>query len=99
MKKMLLFISVMLMNAVLFAQTTYYVKADGDDSNDGTTWAKGKLTTNGVTVLCGISPNEGNAPVYEYDIIILNDNEMMLAYPEPGAPAWGTAWFWAFKAQ
>lgn len=67
--------------------------------DDGTVWAKGKLTTKGVTVLCGKSPNEGNAPVYEYDILILNGTEMMLSYPEPGVGAWGTAWFWAFKAQ
>ncbi|NGM65762.1 hypothetical protein [Sphingobacterium sp. SGR-19] len=66
---------------------------------DGTVWAKGKLTTKNVTVLCGISPNEGNAAVYEYDILILDGNEMMLAYPEPGAVAWGTAWFWAFRAE
>jgi len=66
---------------------------------DGTVWAKGKLTTKGITVLCGKSPNEGGAPVYEYDILIINDKEMVLSYPEPGAEAWDTAWFWNFKAQ
>lgn len=65
---------------------------------DGTLWAKGKLTTTGLTVLCGISPNEGNAPVHEYDILIINNEEMVLSYAEPGAGAWGTAWFWNFKA-
>ncbi|TDS13180.1 hypothetical protein [Sphingobacterium paludis] len=67
--------------------------------DDGTVWAKGKLTTKGVTVLCGKSPNEGNAPVYEYDILLINDTEMILAYAEPGAAAWGTAWFWVFRAE
>lgn len=67
--------------------------------DDGTVWAKGKLTTKGVTVLCGISPNESNAPVYEYDILIINDTEMVLSYPEPGVGAWGTAWFWVFRAE
>ncbi|PRD55969.1 hypothetical protein [Sphingobacterium gobiense] len=66
---------------------------------DGTIWAKGKLTTRNVTMLCGISPNEGNAAVYEYDILILNGEEMVLAYPESGAGAWGTAWFWVFRAE
>ncbi len=67
--------------------------------DDGTTWAKGKLTTRGITVLCGISPNEGNAPVYQYDIIILNNEKMILSYAEPGAGPWGTAWFWVFRAE
>lgn len=66
--------------------------------DDGSTWAKGKLTTRGVTVLCGISPNEGGAPVYEYDILILDNERMILSYPEPGVGPWGTAWFWVFKA-
>lgn len=66
--------------------------------DDGSTWAKGKLTTRGVTVLCGISPNEGGAPVYEYDILILDNERMVLSYPEPGVGPWGTAWFWVFKA-
>lgn len=67
--------------------------------DNGTIWAKGKLTTKGVTVLCGKSPNEGGAPVYEYDILIINGKELVLAYPEPGVGPWGTAWFWNFKAQ
>lgn len=66
--------------------------------DNGDVWAKGKLTTNGVTVLCGISPNEGGAPVYEYDILLLDDGQMVLSYPEPGVGPWGTAWFWMFRA-
>lgn len=62
-------------------------------------WAKGKLTTKVVSVLCGISPNEGNARVSEYDILSLDDEKMALAYPEPGAGSWGTAWFWMFRAK
>jgi hypothetical protein len=64
----------------------------------GAVWAKGKLTLKGTTVLNGISPNEGGAKVYEYDILALDDNRLVLAYPEPGVGAWGTAWFWVFKA-
>ena len=66
---------------------------------NGTVWAKGKLTTKGVTVLCGKSPNEGGAPVYEYDILVINNEQIVLSYPEPGVGAWGTAWFWNFKAE
>lgn len=66
--------------------------------DDGTVWAKGRLTTRGVTVLCGISPNEGNALVYEYDILVLDNGQMALSYAIPGTTAWGEAWFWMFKA-
>ncbi|SEL42333.1 hypothetical protein [Parapedobacter koreensis] len=66
--------------------------------DNGNVWAKGKLTTRGVTVLCGISPNEGNAPVYEYSILMLDDDHMVLSYSAPGTGAWGEAWFWMFKA-
>jgi hypothetical protein len=62
----------------------------------GAVWAKGKLNTKNVTVLCGKSPNEGNAPVYSYDILKLTPNNLVLSYPEPGAGSWGTAWFWVF---
>ncbi len=65
----------------------------------GNVWAKGKLNTKNVTVLCGKSPNESNAPVYNYDILKLTGTNMVLSYPEPGAGSWGTAWFWMFKTQ
>ncbi|MBD1426662.1 hypothetical protein [Sphingobacterium arenae] len=64
---------------------------------DGTVWAKGKLTTTNVTVLCGISPNEGNAAVYEYDILLLDGKEMVLAFPDPSEE--GAAWFWVFRSE
>jgi len=63
----------------------------------GAVWAKGKLNTKNVTVLCGKSPNEGNAPVYSYDILKLTESNLVLSYPEPGVGSWGTAWFWVFK--
>jgi hypothetical protein len=66
--------------------------------NDGL-WGIGKLTTTRVTVLSGKQPNGGNAPVYSYDILQLTDNEMVLGWPEPGAGAWGTAWYWLFRAK
>lgn len=66
---------------------------------DGTVWATGKLKTKAVNVLCGISPNEGGIKVYEYDILIINNNQLVLSYPEPNVEAGGTAWFWMFKAK
>jgi len=65
----------------------------------GAVWAKGKLKTKNVTVLCGKQPNAANAPVYEYDILTLSNSKMALCFPEPGAGSWGTAWFWMFKAK
>lgn len=63
----------------------------------GAVWAKGKLNTKNVTVLCGISPNESGIPVYSYDILKLTESNLVLSYPEPGVGSWGTAWFWVFK--
>ncbi|WP_321348179.1 hypothetical protein [uncultured Draconibacterium sp.] len=72
-------------------------KTTGD--GNGGIWAKGKLNTKNVTVLAGFQPNGGNAPVYEYDILQLDNDKMYLSWPEPGAGSWGTAWFWMFKKQ
>ena len=63
----------------------------------GAVWAKGKLNTKNVTVLCGKSPNESNAPVYSYDILKLTPDNLVLAYAAAGAGSWGEAWFWVFK--
>ena len=62
-------------------------------------WAIGQLNTSAVTVLIGIGPNNNKAPIYSYDILKLNENQLVLAWPEPGVGAWGTAWFWMFRAQ
>jgi len=67
--------------------------------DNGDVWAKGKLTTRGVTVLCGKSPDEGSIPVYEYDILVINDNQLILSYAPPGTGAWGAAYFWVFRAE
>ena len=70
-------------------------KLDGN----GAVWASAKITTANVTVLKGVAPNGGNAPVYSYDVLTLNSTKLVLAWPEPGAGAWGTAWFWMFRKQ
>lgn len=66
--------------------------------DNGDTWARGKLTTRGVTILNGKSPDEGGILVYEFDIIKLDDKEMVLSYAPAGTGAWGAAYFWVFRA-
>ncbi|WP_437920437.1 hypothetical protein [Sphingobacterium sp. LRF_L2] len=67
---------------------------------DGTNWTIGKLTTKNVTMLCGISPNEGNALVYEYDFMIINEEQMVLSYSaSTSTEAGNESWFWVFRAE
>jgi len=75
---------------------TFDMSQTTGDGNGGI-WGKGKLNTKNVTVLAGFQPNGGGAPVYEYDILQLDEDKLYLGWPEPGAGAWGTAWFWMFK--
>jgi hypothetical protein len=79
--------------AFAFDMTRTTLNAGGD-----ALWGIGKLNTTRVSVLSGKQPNGGNAPVYSYDILKLTDSEMVLGWPEPGAGAWGTAWYWLFRA-
>lgn len=65
-----------------------------DDS--GVLWSSGGLNTTGVTVLCGISINEGGIDVDEYDILELTDETLTLSYHADGTGSWGEAWFWLF---
>lgn len=68
---------------------------------NGAVWASAKLNTKNVTVLKGVAPNGGNAPIYSYDILKLTDTKLVLAWPEggDGAGAWSTAWFWMFRTE
>ncbi|MDN5290329.1 MAG: hypothetical protein PWQ06_568 [Anaerophaga sp.] len=68
-------------------------------------WAEGKLYTKNVTVLNGISQNDDKKPVYEYDVLKLTGDRMVLAYKTRSGwsegmwDEWGAeAWFWLFKA-
>lgn len=61
-------------------------------------WAKGKLYLTDATVIHGIAPNQNDAPVYTYDILYLDADNMVLAFPEPGIGSGGTCWYWKFKA-
>ena len=87
------------------------IKADGSTSKgsfsfdmaaktlykDGAVWAKGKLKTKNIGVLCGIQPNGSGATAYDYEILKLDANKLVLAFQEPGGG--GAAWFWMFKAK
>lgn len=79
---------------------TFSFDMDATTLDDGgAVWGKGKLSFKAVSVLCGISPNEGNIRVSEYDILALDDEKMSLAYAASGTGSWGEAWFWMFRAK
>lgn len=59
----------------------------------GGLWSLGKLKTT-ITIPCGILFHSDNKEVFEYDIIQLTDDKLVLAAPETGAGAWGTCWYW-----
>jgi hypothetical protein len=69
------------------------------NNTGGEIWAIGKLKTAGVTVLVGVSPDEGKASVYEYDIHTLDEETLILSYAPAGSGEWGTAYYWVFKAK
>ncbi|MCE5225517.1 MAG: hypothetical protein LLG05_06605 [Porphyromonadaceae bacterium] len=69
--------------------------ASADDPSQ--LWAIGQLKLTGATVSEGIDPDDDSAPVYTYDILMLTDDEMILAAPTPGAGPWDGAWYWIFK--
>jgi hypothetical protein len=76
---------------------TATIKDDG-----GNVWAVGKLTLT-QPVSKGFQPNLGTPAtrplIYVYNFLKINNNEMNLGVPEPGAGSWGTAWFWMFKKE
>ena len=67
--------------------------------DEETVWAKGKLYLyGGTTILCGNVydyDTDEMSPVYEFDILILDEDRLVLAAEAPGS--WGGAYFWIFK--
>lgn len=57
-------------------------------------WAIGKFYTKNVTVLCG---SVGDDKVFEYDILYLDKDKLVLCYQVPNEPT--TGYFWMFKAK
>jgi hypothetical protein len=67
--------------------------------DEETVWARGKLYLYGSTILCGKVPTndyEIMVPVYEFDIITLNEDILVLAAIPPDPNPWW-AYFWFFK--
>ena len=56
-ERAIVFTTVMLFFGLLEAQTTYFVSNQGDDNNNGLSWATAKATINGAMALI-TSPNE-----------------------------------------
>lgn len=73
------------------------VKVSEDVVQSG--WDVGAMEFSGTIPLLGVQPNQGDARQYKYHILKITEDELRLCAPEPGAGAWGTAWFWNFKKQ
>jgi len=80
-----------------FNMTNTQATVNAPSATGGDNWSIGTLTLAGATVSLGYQPNFNAQPIYTYDILYLDSNVMILGAPEPGAGAWGTAWFWIFK--
>ncbi|HBG41239.1 MAG TPA: hypothetical protein DDZ96_09175 [Porphyromonadaceae bacterium] len=65
-------------------------------TSGGILWAKGQFKTTGVTILCGVSPDEDKIAVNTFDILELTSDRLVLAYAPAGTGEWGTAYFWVF---
>ena len=68
---------------------------------EGNNWSIGHLSTKEITVLNGKQQNVGeNPPLYEYEILKLTEDEMVLGWPtgsDPDVGPWSEAWYWFFK--
>lgn len=62
----------------------------------GEIWSIGKLDLAGASIPYGISVNEDNKIIYQFDICRLTEDELVLAYQNPSVD-YGETWFWRFK--
>lgn len=83
-------------NGTTVAGSFSFDMAKKKETSGGVSWAIGEFKTVGVTVLCGVSPDEGKIPVNTYDILELSEDRLVLAYAPAGTGEWGTAYFWVF---
>ncbi|WP_300701409.1 hypothetical protein [Bacteroides sp.] len=75
----------------------YDLKLDEQVKNDdGSLWSIGSLQLSSATIPHGISVNEGNKTIYKFDICILTEDELVLAYLNPTVD-YGETWYWRFK--
>lgn len=54
-------------------------------------WDIGTLSFSGTNPLLGVQPNSGDAPEYNYHILVSDENHLYLCAPEAGAGEGGTA--------
>ena len=62
-------------------------------------WSTALIKINEATVMHGISPNEGNTTIHQFEVMLLDKDHLVLAYPEQGISPGGRCWYWKFKAQ
>ncbi|MEG2514973.1 MAG: hypothetical protein RSA92_06515, partial [Bacteroidaceae bacterium] len=65
---------------------------------DGNLYAIGELQFLDASILFAVAQDDGNKPIFTFDIISLTEDKMVLAYAVPGTGAWGNAYFWCFKS-
>lgn len=75
-------------------EANHVMNADGN-----AVWSYGKITFTNHTIPLGIEPNTSGKPLhYKFDILKMTNDELWLAFPEPGVTwAWGAAWYYKFK--
>lgn len=66
--------------------------------DNGSLWSHGQIEFSGHTIPLGMEPNSPGKPLrYSFDVLKCTPDELVLAFGEPGAGAWGGAWFYMFK--
>ena len=65
-----------------------------NNPDDGQQWSIGQLTLSGVTMLSGHPYGDPSENVHTFEILKLDDNELVLCYNTPDAEAWSDATFW-----
>lgn len=69
--------------------------ADKQYTSDNKLWSYGKVIFTGTTIPHGISQNENKKVVYDFDIIKVTADELILCHQT--ATATGEGWYWHFK--
>lgn len=59
-------------------------------------WSKGSIQMTDVTGLCGLAFNEGNGPVYVYQIVQIDDTKMTIANIRQDEEE---GWYWIYTAE
>lgn len=69
-------------------------------SKNGTAnWALGTLSTTEGTILWPFEVNSGGNTVGDFEIMVLNDEELQLIYADEGTGSWSECTWWAFSSK